>query len=820
MRLYKLYLHINLFAFALIIVGANSFKIDVSSIFVLENYSITNSFDMQWINELALMCLFQNRTNSIITISVLIAFLGLIVFLLHWYKDKKNKQKTAEYKSTLEQKQVEINNIYSFFSDIYVKTDNKGNIEYVSPSILAVTGYESIFYAKKHISELFACPEEWNDVLEALKKADLITNKSYSIETRHDKVTICSATITPIQNSKGIITGYNGVLKDFSERLSTQYKIEEIVSILKTTLNFSNTGITKHRISRNTFYLDDTLTQLLGYPKLSKNSNISKFFELVHQDEKDSVQEGFNALVNKARSSFTILCRFQNTNGKYLLFSNNFSIHNVDKAGNTTEILGIHTQIEKQKELELNVLDCKRKISAVCNSTRAMVFIVKNDLIVTDINNASATYFNKPKSEAFEKKIDKLFIGTKFEILFNKLSNIISKSLENKTNISNQEMTYKQGNQTHYLVVNTNIYISVNNLNCLLTIDDITKSKLFEKQTQNKLNILEKREQEIASLMRNISNEIINPINEILVENQSNSTQQNAYKILDIVENINNLAALKTESYSINIERFNVIEFLNNLKETLTKNIEDHIQLICEPVIATGLEYIYTDAVKLKSLITSTVFTITNNCNPKSIEIAISYIENTHLLLVKISSNDKINNSDSSVLEILKDLASTIGASFMIETLAPNEVIYKFGIKDRNGIVKTEPSKHIKSLNVKILIVEDEEYNVFYLSKILQMAGYETVVAEDGQTAVDTVKQDAEIQLVLMDIRLPGIDGIETSKRIKEFKPDLPIIAQTAFNLNSKEDRDMEKYCDDYIQKPIISKILYDKIESNLKIKS
>ncbi|MDD4149877.1 MAG: PAS domain-containing protein, partial [Bacteroidales bacterium] len=202
MRLYKLYLHINLFVFALIIVGANSFKIDMSSIFVLEKYSIINSIDMQWMNEFALMCLFGSKVSLMIAISILIILLLLIIILYHRYKNNKNNQQIDEYKNTLEQNQVEINSMYSFFTDIYIKTNNKGDIMYVSPSVLGITGYESSFYDQKHISELFACLEEWNDVLELLQKAETIENKSYSAKTKNGKAIICSVTINEIKNYK------------------------------------------------------------------------------------------------------------------------------------------------------------------------------------------------------------------------------------------------------------------------------------------------------------------------------------------------------------------------------------------------------------------------------------------------------------------------------------------------------------------------------------------------------------------------------------------------------------------------------------------
>ena len=90
------------------------------------------------------------------------------------------------------------------------------------------------------------------------------------------------------------------------------------------------------------------------------------------------------------------------------------------------------------------------------------------------------------------------------------------------------------------------------------------------------------------------------------------------------------------------------------------------------------------------------------------------------------------------------------------------------------------------------------------------MAGY-------GRESVEIVKNTPEIKIVLMDMKLPDISGMEATKRIKEINPDIIVIAQTAYAMDGDKERFLAQGCDDYIEKPINQENLFKKINSYLK---
>ena len=104
----------------------------------------------------------------------------------------------------------------------------------------------------------------------------------------------------------------------------------------------------------------------------------------------------------------------------------------------------------------------------------------------------------------------------------------------------------------------------------------------------------------------------------------------------------------------------------------------------------------------------------------------------------------------------------------------------------------------------KILIAEDDDTNYLYMETLLGMEGYQIVRAFNGKEAIDIATSDNSISLILMDIRMPDVNGYVASREIKQARPSLPIIAQTAYALSDDKEKVEQAGCDDYLSKPIM----------------
>ena len=119
-----------------------------------------------------------------------------------------------------------------------------------------------------------------------------------------------------------------------------------------------------------------------------------------------------------------------------------------------------------------------------------------------------------------------------------------------------------------------------------------------------------------------------------------------------------------------------------------------------------------------------------------------------------------------------------------------------------------------------ILVVDDTKMNYMLLKSQLRKTKVNTIWIENGYEAVQYVKNINKANLILMDIRMPVMDGIEASKIIKEINPDVSIIIQTASVMGSAYEEISVSNCDDTIFKPIDANILIDKISKQFEKKS
>jgi CheY-like chemotaxis protein len=112
-----------------------------------------------------------------------------------------------------------------------------------------------------------------------------------------------------------------------------------------------------------------------------------------------------------------------------------------------------------------------------------------------------------------------------------------------------------------------------------------------------------------------------------------------------------------------------------------------------------------------------------------------------------------------------------------------------------------------------ILIAEDVESNFLYLKAVLSKLNAVVYWAKNGIEAVDICNSNGNIDLVLMDLQMPDMNGYEATEILKKKFPQMPIVAQTAFAMSDDREKAIEAGCDDYLAKPIKSRDLLSMVE-------
>lgn len=114
-----------------------------------------------------------------------------------------------------------------------------------------------------------------------------------------------------------------------------------------------------------------------------------------------------------------------------------------------------------------------------------------------------------------------------------------------------------------------------------------------------------------------------------------------------------------------------------------------------------------------------------------------------------------------------------------------------------------------------ILVAEDEDSSFMLLKMILLQNNFKVIRAANGLEAVDLCRSRDDIDLVLMDIKMPKMDGLSATRVIKKEKPGLPIVAVTAYALKGNRENALEAGCNDYLTKPVSIDLLLGTINKH-----
>jgi CheY-like chemotaxis protein len=117
-----------------------------------------------------------------------------------------------------------------------------------------------------------------------------------------------------------------------------------------------------------------------------------------------------------------------------------------------------------------------------------------------------------------------------------------------------------------------------------------------------------------------------------------------------------------------------------------------------------------------------------------------------------------------------------------------------------------------------VLIAEDDEDNFFFLKVSLRTEKFNILRARNGREAVDFIRSNPDIVLILMDLKMPDMDGFEATKAIKVMRPDIPILAVTAYAMTGDEIKTLEAGCDGYIAKPFTREQMLELIGQYINI--
>ncbi len=440
----------------------------------------------------------------------------------------------------------------------------------------------------------------------------------------------------------------------------------------------------------------------------------------------------------------------------------------------------------------------------------------------------------------------------------------IFKNFNNKESFSNFENSniHKHG---HHVILETNAHPILDKKGNLKgyygTFKDITGQKFAETELKQAIEKANEGEELKTIFLRNFSHEIRTPLNAIVgfssflaepglsndkIKTYVDIIQQNSQHLLSMISDIMSMSAIEAGQNTYHEKETNILTILKNLLNPLKSgNISQEIDFRYIVGITENEARILTDEGKLVKILTYLLDNALKFTKKGIIELGCSiegdliqfYCKDTGIGIpaefhTKIYERfSQIDNTSTRKyggngigLTLAKSYIEQLGGKLWLESEQGKGSVFYFTIPYRKAIkpgVKTktrfkterEPEKNT------ILVVEDDELNFYLVNEILSLHGYEIIHAWNGLEALELIEQTPAIDLVLMDIKMPVMNGYEATREIKALRPDLPIIAQSAFTRYNDQDKGLKAGFDDYITKPILKDDLLFIIFKHLKYK-
>uniref|UniRef100_UPI004049603F response regulator n=1 Tax=Flavobacterium sp. TaxID=239 RepID=UPI004049603F len=389
------------------------------------------------------------------------------------------------------------------------------------------------------------------------------------------------------------------------------------------------------------------------------------------------------------------------------------------------------------------------------------------------------------------------------------------------------------------------------------------ENKLKEKQLEIAKNKAEESDRLKSAFLMNLSHEVRTPMNAILgfssLLKDPNLTEiekkefiqiieQSGNNLIEIIDDLVEMSKIDSNLIKPNVEIINLEAVIfSQVKILKVLNTKEHVEFKFNPPEKSLNVNIVTDGVKLKEIISNLVlnaFKFTNkgfvilDCDiddkNKKVNFTIQdsgvgipdvFKDNIFKRFTKLSNKEISSNDGLGLgLAISKAYVEMLGGEISFQSQINIGTVFKFSIpfqlasenNFKNIDLESKTPKKFED-DVVILVAEDDNINYLLIEKVLFSFKCKIIRAKDGLEAVNLCKSIHKIDLILMDIRMPNLDGYEAFKQIRTFNKQIPIIAQTSYSFQDELDKINELGFNGFISKPIDKDKLYELIKICLK---
>jgi PAS domain S-box-containing protein len=385
---------------------------------------------------------------------------------------------------------------------------------------------------------------------------------------------------------------------------------------------------------------------------------------------------------------------------------------------------------------------------------------------------------------------------------------------------------------------------------------DITKNKNLTLELIQAKEKAEASDRLKTAFLNNISHEVRTPLNgilgfgELILQRDITPDKKDAYlkilkgssdRLINTITNYMDISLIVSGNVTVHYNLLNVSVFLNELYEKFEPICSDkNLKLLTVIPAETTNIYISCDVRLLNKSVSHLIDNAIKFTNSGSVTFGVKSLPGKVEIFIKDTGTGISSKSQNVVfdvfmqgdvsdtkeyegsglgLSIAKGLVELMNGTIRVESSDKKGSAFflTFNVAGETKLKKDSSVKIMKETGSPvILIVEDDESNSLFLKIILDKNSYKWLAVTNGKDAVEMCRSHPEISLVLMDIKMPVMNGLEATIKIKEFRKELTIIALTAYAMGGDMVDAQEAGCDDYLTKPVKPDVLISFLKKHL----